>query len=97
MAEFYLEPIDMRGRRIRKGDLVRMVGVPDLATMPKHTRAESEPVFLHLRGTCKRTRQFNRYGLVELSFKIRAGPLAGWRGVAIEPNQLLRQDARHVA
>jgi hypothetical protein len=97
MVKFHLKPIDARGRRIRKGDLVRVIGIPDLSTLHPEGRAETEPVFLHIRGTCKRIDEFNGHGLAELLFKVRAGPLAGWHSVAIEPNLLLRQNARNGA
>lgn len=94
MAAFYLKPVDARGRRIQEGDVVRVIGMPDLSTVHAEGRAEVEAVFLHLRGKCKRVAEFNRYGFVELFFKIRAGPLAGWHSVAIEPNLLLRQKGK---
>lgn len=93
MREFHLKPLDARNRRIRKGDRVRIVGIPDFSNMHPGRRAESERVFLHIRGTCKRVDGFNRYGFVEIFFKIRRGPLSGWHNVAIEPNLLLVQRA----
>ena len=95
--KYPLKPIDARGRRIRKGDRVRIVGVPDLSTMSSGGKAECEPVFLHIRGTCRRVRGFDQYGLVEIFFKVRRGPFAGWHGVTIEPNLLLLQRQRRVA
>jgi len=97
MTKFHVEPIDARGRRIRKGDLVRVIGIPDLSTMHPEGRAETERVFLHIRGTCKRIDNFNRHGFAEFLFTVRAGPLAGWHSIAIEPNLLLRQNARNGA
>ena len=92
-----LKPIDSRGRRVRVGDRVRIVGVPDLSTMSKENRAECEPVFLHLRGTCKSVGGFDRYGHAEIFFTIRKGPHRGIHSVAIEPYLLLVQHARHGA
>ena len=84
-------PKDARGRRLRKGDRVRVVGVPELVGMSGRARAESAPVFAHIRGTCKRVAGFDQYGLAELSFKIRLPPMAGLHCVSIEPNLLLLQ------
>jgi hypothetical protein len=86
-----LKPTDARGRRIRPGDRVRIIGVPDLSTMHAQGRAESEPVFVHLRGTCKRVSGFDRYGHAEIFFVIRSGPHTGIHSVAIEPYLLLVQ------
>jgi hypothetical protein len=38
-----------------------------------------------------KVRSFSRYGFVDLHFKIRKGPLAGWHSVEIEPALLLVQ------
>jgi hypothetical protein len=89
-----LKPIDARGQRIRIGDLVRVVGMPDLSTMHKSARRNSKPVFLHLRGTRKRVQGFDRNGFAELFFRIRSGRHAGLHGVLIEPALLLRQKPR---
>jgi len=62
--------------------------------MDAEARAESEPVFLHIRGTCKRVVSFDRYGYAELFFIIRNGPHRGIHSVAIEPYLLLVQRAR---
>jgi hypothetical protein len=97
MAKFPLPPTDARGRRIRMGAKVRIVGVPDLSTMSKANRAECEPVFRYIRGTCRRVVEFDRYGLATTFFKVRAGPLAGWHSVNIEPYLLLVQRENHVA
>jgi len=44
MREFHLKPLVARNRRIRKGDRVRIVGIPDLSNMHPGRRAESEHV-----------------------------------------------------
>jgi hypothetical protein len=59
--------------------------------MDAESRAESEPVFLHLRGKCKHVTSFDRYGYAEIFFVIRNGPHRGIHSVAIEPYLLLRQ------
>jgi hypothetical protein len=82
---FPLKPIDARGQRIRTGDIVRVIGVPDLNTMDKSARLESEPAFLHLRGTCKQVQGFNPYGFAVYSF---AFVLALTRGHTSFPSSL---------
>ena len=94
MRKYPLKPTDAKGRRIHKGDLVRIIGIPDLNSMSKKSRREVEPVFRHIRGTCKRVRGFARYGFAEIFFKIRAGRYAGWHSVEIEPDLLLVQRER---
>ena len=65
--------IDATGQRLRKGDVVRVIGVPDLSLMDKSGHTECEPVFAHLVGTYKRVDAFDAYGCAELNFLIRNG------------------------
>lgn len=76
---------DVLGRAIRVGDIVRIVGVPDLSGMSDACRAESLPVFEHLVGSYKRVAEFDEYGNAWIRFKIRKGPSAGHHAVGIEP------------
>ena len=76
---------DVTGRPIRVGDIVRIIGVPDLSGMSAECRAESLPVFKHLLGTYKRVEEFDEYGFAWLRFKIRKGSSAGYHMVGIEP------------
>jgi len=78
-------PVDREGRPIRVGQLVRVVGTPDLSGMSEETRRESAPVFEHLVGRYKRVSGVTDLGLIELSFRIAAGPHAGRHTVWIEP------------
>lgn len=94
VRKYPLKPMDARGRRIRKGDLVRIVGMPVLNGMRRTSRLEAEPVFRHIRGTCKRVHRFTRYGFAEIFFKIRNGRYAGWHSVEIEPDLLMVQRKR---
>jgi len=87
---------DVSGRRLRAGDYVRVVGVPNLAGMNPRDRQYSDAVFRHLRGTCKRIAGFDQWGNVELFFRIRRGPLAGVHSVGIEPWLLRLQPRRPV-
>jgi len=91
-AQVPLEPLDARGCRIRSGDRVRVVGQPNLTGMAAGGRAETETLFRHIRGTCRRVRGFDPNGFVEVFLKIREGPLAGWNGVVIEPHLFLHQN-----
>src|SRR5918998_45202 len=84
---------DASGERVRVGDTVRIVGVPDLTGMSPECLAESLPVFRHLVGKYKRVREFDEHGLAWLGFRIRAGPHAGLHSVAIEPWLLRRRRA----
>ena len=88
-----LQRRDVNGERIRIGDLVRVIGVPDLAGMSPDCRAESLPVFQYLLGKYKRVKEFDEFGMVWLTFKIRKGPHAGYHSVGIEPYLLrVRRD-----
>ena len=76
---------DVEGELISVGDMVRVIGVPDLSGMSAACRAESLPVFTHLVGKYKRVREFDEFGMAWLTFKIRNGPHAGLHSVGIEP------------
>ncbi len=76
---------DATDQRIRIGDIVRIIGVPDLSGMSQECRAESLPVFKHLVGTYKRVEEFEEYGQAWLRFKIRNGRHVGYHSVGIEP------------
>jgi hypothetical protein len=80
-----LQRRDVAGERLRVGDIVRIIGVPDLTGMSADCRAESLPVFEHLVGSYKRVEEFDEYGQAWLRFKIRKGPHAGYHSVGIEP------------
>ena len=82
--------LDARATPLRVGDRVRVVGAPDLSTLPEVGRAETSAVFAHIRGRCKTIAGFDDHGLVELAFRIRSGPQAGMHWVMIEPALLVR-------
>ena len=86
---------DVTGRPIKVGDVVRIIGVPDLSGMSPDCQAESAPVFRHLVGTYKRVEEFDEFGHAWLRFTIRSGPQAGWHSVAIEPCLLRIPVGRH--
>ena len=86
---------DVRGEHLSVGDIVRVIGVPDLSGMSPECRAESLPVFEHLLGKYKRVEEFDEFGQAWLTFKIRKGPHAGYHSVGIEPYLLrLRRVAK---
>jgi hypothetical protein len=92
MAKFYLAPKDAKGRAVRVGRRVRVAGMPDFSGIcDAKSRREVTAVFRHVRGRCMKVRSFSRYGFVDLHFKIRKGPLAGWHSIEIEPGLLLVQ------
>ena len=76
---------DANGEAIRIGDMVRVVGVPDLSGMSLECRAESLPVFEHLVGKYKQVQEFDEFGHAWLRFKILKGPHSGFHSVGIEP------------
>lgn len=82
---------DSTGERLKVGDIVRILDVPDLSGMHPASLAESLPVFQHLVGKYKRVREFDEHGLVWLEFRIREGQHAGWHSVGIEPWLLKRR------
>ena len=91
---------DATGTKLRIGDLVRVIGIPDLKGMSPDGVRESLPVFEYLVGKYKRVRGFSKageIGLVELSFKIRKGPHKGIHWVVIEPEFLRVKGARSKA
>jgi hypothetical protein len=95
MANFHLAPKDAKGRTVRVGRRVRVAGMPDLSGIrDAKARREVTAVFRHVRGRCMKVRSFSRCGFVDLHFKIRKGPLAGWHSVEIEPALLLVQKER---
>jgi hypothetical protein len=80
-----LQRKDVTGKRLSVGDVVRVIGVPDLAGMSPECRAESRPVFEHLLGKYKRVKEFDELNMAWLHFKILKGPHAGYHMLAIEP------------
>jgi hypothetical protein len=81
---------DCKGQRLRVGDRVRVIGVPDLAGMARRPRAETARIFQHLVGTYRRVESFDCRGLVGLMFRIRRGRLKGLHRVGIEPHLVRR-------
>jgi len=86
-----IPPIDSTGASLSVGDLVRVVGAPDLSEMGPELRAESDVVFDQLVGKYKTIREFDPLGLAWLEFTIKSGPHSGWHSVGIEPSLLRRR------
>jgi hypothetical protein len=80
-----ISPVDARGHRITKGDVVRIVGVPDLSGMAPDSRRELEPLFQYLLGKYKRVAGFGRYGHAELPFRMGKGAALELHTVWLEP------------
>jgi hypothetical protein len=77
---------DVDGQTVRKGDLVRVLGIPDLSGMGDPYRQETEAVFKHILGTRRKVEGFDQFGCAILVFGISSGPHAGSHSVAIEPH-----------
>jgi hypothetical protein len=88
---------DRRGKSLRTGQIVRIVGVPDLAEMLPSSRRETLPVFRHLVGKYKRVVGFNELNEVEISFGIKKGRYRGLHSVWIEPHLVQIKSKRSVA
>ena len=88
--------VDREGQPINIGDIVRIVGVPDLSGMAPSVRGESIAVFNHLVGLYKRVDELDDYGNAWLRFRILKGPNRGWHSVGIEPFLLRVQRIRQV-
>ena len=82
--------LDRDGRRLKPGDRVRVLEVPDLSGMAKRPQAETARVFKHLLGTYKRIGSFDNLGFARISFRISSGALKGRHEVGIEPHLLRR-------
>jgi len=85
---------DRGGRPLRKGDVVRIVGVPDLSRMHRDSQAESRPVFEYLVGKYKRIDSFDKFGCAELNFRMYANSEITLHTVWIEPFLLHRRGKR---
>lgn len=79
------EPVDRNGQRLRVGDKVRIIGVPDLSGMAAKYRTQSLPVFEHLVGCYKMIGGSDRFGCAEFTFAIVKGNFRGYHTVWIEP------------
>ena len=80
--------LDSTGRRIRVGDIVRVIGVPDLDGMSRPGLRETLPILRFLVGRYKRVVGFDERGLAELAFRIATGRNRGLHTVWIEPHLL---------
>lgn len=89
---------DVNGHNLQMGDIVRIIGVPDLSGMSVEGRRESEPVFQYLLGKYKRIVGFDTpegmEPLVELEFRMKEND--GWHThwVWIEPALVRKKQPR---
>ncbi|WP_457333565.1 hypothetical protein [Rhizobacter sp. P5_C2] len=85
---------DRDGSVVVRGDLVRILAVPDLQGMREPYRQETQVVFEHIRGTVKRVKSVDDHGNGVLVFFIRAGTHAGYHAVAIEGRHVRKARSR---
>jgi hypothetical protein len=78
-------PLDASGNRVRAGDMVRVIGVPDLSGMDPICEKETRLVFEHLIGKYKRIQDFDESGCAHLSFRILKGQSKGRHSLWVEP------------
>ena len=64
---------DVDGQTIRGGDIVRILGVPDLIGMHPESRSESQKVFEYLMGKYKRVQGEDTMGNAEIRFRLKTG------------------------
>jgi hypothetical protein len=80
------ESFDRNGKPIKVGDIVRIIGVPDLSGMSPDGLAEALPAFQHLVGKYKRVHGFDEHGCAEFSFVMHhSNGERGWHSVWVEP------------
>lgn len=65
------KPVDRNGKPIRVGDVVRIIGVPDISGMSPDGLAEALPAFEYLVGKYKRVQAFDENGHAEIGFVMR--------------------------
>ncbi len=80
-----LEPVDVMGRFIRIGDVVRVVGVPSLEGMAPESIRELEPVFARLVGRYLRVNELTEQGMLGAWFSTKKGRRRSRQCVALEP------------
>jgi hypothetical protein len=92
-----LRPIDGNGKRLSKGDEVRIAGVPDLSKMSVKSRGDLVPIFQHLVGKYKKISSFGKYGHAEIWFRIKEKD--GWHRhmVSLEPFLLRKRRPRSLS
>lgn len=76
---------DTAGKKLKIGDTVRIIGVPEFKGWSTRSKNESLPVFQHLVGKYKKINGLDKkHNCVEISFTIRNGKDKGWHWVAVE-------------
>ena len=87
-------PSDRDGCKLQVGDIVRVIGVPDLAGMRQEARNESQPVFEYLKNKYKKIIGFDEIGNAELEFRISREEPPCCHTVWIEPFLLKKRIPR---
>ena len=89
---------DADGNVLAVGDIVRIIGVPDLSGMAPDSLQESLPVFEYLVGKYKKIIGFNETGGVppnaEFVFRMKVGESWESHWVCIEPDFLRMKKSR---
>ncbi len=91
---------DVNGIQLAVGDIVRIIGIPDLSGMTEDCREETRSVFQHLLGKYKKIQAFESIDgtqvMAELKFRIRGDDRYVSHTVWIEPH-LLRKKQQGVS
>lgn len=88
---------DARDVAIRKGDVVRILGVPDLRDMFAEGRKETLPVFQLLVGKHLRVHAIDHERAhLELFFRVARGPYAAMHFVLLEPQLVVARSRKPI-
>ena len=77
---------DSKGNKLKVGDKVRILALPELTGMTPDSLAETLPVFKRAIGTYRRIHAFSRHGLIELKLRIKETNGWGTHFIFIEPS-----------
>ena len=86
-------PKDRDGMRLRKGDTVRIVGLPPLP-YPEDDDMGTPEVFRRILGTYRKIADVEESGLIHLEIRILKGRRAGSHSVWIEPFLLKKRSSK---
>ena len=85
---------DKSGLRIRRGDIVRIVGKPDLSHFAPTTRKEMLPVFEYLIGKRRKVLSIDDNARVEFMVRLRRGVRSEYHWIWLEGELLKRVTRR---
>jgi hypothetical protein len=86
--------LDRDGCKLQVGDIVRVIGVPDLTGMSQDAQDESKPVFEYLRNKFKKIKGFDEIGNAQLEFRLSRKEPPYCHTVWIEPFLLKKRIPR---